>query len=639
MSNKAKETSVRIQDDLFQSVNSEWLSSVAIPSDKPAINAFEEIDVAVEEKLTEEFDRLAENYDAEGVPALKDAVLLYKKALDTNAREEAGIKPLLPLLERIKNVKSVDEFNLKSVDLMLDGVAFPFVLSVDEDVKDTTKHCLSVADPPIIIPDKSIYDKKIIRFFILSIYKKMMKKLLALTPLTKKEQKEYLSDSIKVDDSIRKLTKSPTEMADYVKLFNPMDLKDACDALKPFDFNGLMKGLYKDGVPAVINVYNPAYVKGFGSVFNERTFKAFVHWAYVGTLYSYAPALSKTISDLSKIYVNKLMGVKDNPTIKKQAYRLVSGEVFAGPVGVYYGKKYFGEKAKEDITFIAERIIAAYKDRMARNTFLAPETKEKAILKLDSIRVKMGYPDKYDEVYDSLKVSEDESFFDAMYRIKRTKLVASLNELNKPTDFSKWAMPAHVVNACYDPFKNDITFPAAILQKPFYGIDQSLEENLGGIGAVIGHEISHAFDNNGSHFDEKGCMNNWWKDEDFKKFEVLTEDMVKQFDGIIYHGAKVNGKLVVSENIADNGGVGVTLEIINGLQNADYRAYFTNWGRIWRFKAKENYIKLLLRLDVHSPAELRANIAPRNFSEWYKAFDVKETDKMFIEEGKRISIW
>jgi putative endopeptidase len=200
-------------------------------------------------------------------------------------------------------------------------------------------------------------------------------------------------------------------------------------------------------------------------------------------------------------------------------------------------------------------------------------------------------------------------------------------------------MPGHMVNACYNPSSNDITFPAAILQKPFYSLSQSVSENLGGIGAVIGHEISHAFDNNGAQFDEKGNLFNWWTEKDYAAFKALTKDMIDQLDGIPFHGGKVNGELVVSENIADNGGMGVTLAIMHTLENPDFKAYFKNWAKVWCRKAKEQYILYLLSNDVHSPAELRANMQPRNFSEWYQAFDVKDTDQMYIAPEKRITIW
>jgi putative endopeptidase len=200
-------------------------------------------------------------------------------------------------------------------------------------------------------------------------------------------------------------------------------------------------------------------------------------------------------------------------------------------------------------------------------------------------------------------------------------------------------MPGHMVNACYNPSANDITFPAAILQAPFYSIKQSVSQNLGGIGAVIGHEISHAFDNNGAQFDENGNLVNWWKESDYKAFQALTENMIKEFDGIELRGGHVNGKLVVSENIADNGGMGVTLEIMHSIKDADFKEYFKNWARVWCMKAKDEYVLYLLANDVHAPAVLRANMQPRNFTEWYEAFGVTDSDKMYIEPSKRVTIW
>ena len=349
-------------------------------------------------------------------------------------------------------------------------------------------------------------------------------------------------------------------------------------------------------------------------------------------------SLSTDLKKLGNTYRRILTGVAEDPVIEKEAYQVV-GRVFAEPIGVYYGRKYFGEEAKKDVVSLVHQIIDTYKDRVRKNSFLEESTKEKAILKLSTIAVKMGYPDVIDPFYKELKVNEEDSYFEAMQKLMKAKIRHNLEDLTKPVDRNKWAMPGHMVNACYNPSANDITFPAAILQKPFYSIHQSVSENLGGIGAVIGHEISHAFDNNGAHFDENGNLFDWWKESDFKAFKELTNGMIKQFDGIPFHGGKVNGELVVSENIADNGGMGVTIEIMHKLDKPDFKAYFINWAKVWCMKAKEEYINLLLASDVHSPAELRANMQVRNFDEWYETFDVKETDKMFIPKEKRISIW
>jgi putative endopeptidase len=200
-------------------------------------------------------------------------------------------------------------------------------------------------------------------------------------------------------------------------------------------------------------------------------------------------------------------------------------------------------------------------------------------------------------------------------------------------------MPGHMVNASYNPFVNDITFPAAILQPPFYSLKQTRSENLGGIGAVIGHEISHAFDINGAKCDENGNINNWWTNGDKRRFNSKIKAMVKQFDKIELPWGTVNGKFIVSENMADNGGMAVTLAIMARSKDVSYEEYFMNWARVWCMKAKPEYQKLLLSVDVHGPAILRANMQPRNFKEWYDTFGVKKTDKMYIPPKKRIIIW
>ena len=631
-------STVRVQDDLYQYVNGEWLKTAVIPEDKPRTGGFSSLDEDVEKQLMKDFADFAEGGELPDLPIMEDAVRLYKKALDSDARTEAGMKPLYPLLRKIKSIGTVAEFNENILDLFYARAEFPYTLEVMEDWKDTSRYTLAVMDPGLLLPDTSYYDKPVMKFYMMMLLKKMAKSLLKYSELTPKEQKQYLKDMIAFDDLLRRKALSSREYADYYKLYNPMPAEDVYQLSGDFDLKGLVEKLYGDGAPSMIAVSNPRFLEAFKDIFNEKNFPLFIHWCYARTVYKFASDLSPEIYAISSQYLNKLMGIKAMPPIEKQAYRFVSG-MFDQPIGVYYGRKYFGEEAKADITSIVEKIIETYKERVRKNDILAEETKEKAILKLSSIKIKMGYPDNYDALFDTFKVAEDASFFDAVQDIRLKKRKHDFERLNEPTDRGEWLMPGHMVNACYDPFKNDITFPAAILQKPFYSVDQKIEENLGGIGAVIGHEISHAFDNNGSHFDENGNLFDWWKEEDFKKFEGLTKDMTEQFDGIPFHGGKVNGGLVVSENIADDGGMAVTIEIMHTLPDPDFKAYFLNWGRIWCMKAKESYMKLLLTLDVHSPSELRANMMPRNFNEWYEAFNVKPTDKMYLPEDKRIVIW
>ena len=636
-----KNTAVRVQDDLYQYVNGEWLKNAVIPADKPATGIGNMLAEKVDKQLMEDLAEFTKGKELPDLPIMEDVVRLYKKALDTDARTEAGMKPLYPLLRKLKSIKTVREFNENVLELFYARVEFPFQLNVSENWKDTSRYALWIWDPGLLLPDTTYYDKPLTKAYLMFYLKKMVRSLLEHTELTGREQKQYIKDTIAFDDLLRRKVFSSSEfMENYHKLYRPMPAEEFYKLSGDLDVKGLFEKLYGEGAPDLIAATNPRFMEAFRDIFNEKNFPLFIHWCYVRTVYNYAYAqdLSPELYAVSSRYINKIMGIKAMPPLEKQAYHLLF-DMFDQPIGVYYGRKYFGEAAKADATSMVERIIETYKERIRKNAFLAEETKEKAILKLSSMKIKMGYPDNYDPYFDTLKVKEDALYFDAVQDIRVKKLKHRFLRLNEPVDRGEWTMAGHVVNARYDTSKNDITFPAAILQKPYYSVDQKIEENLGGIGAVIGHEISHAFDNNGAHFDENGNLSDWWKEEDFKTFEELTKGMIEQFDGIPFHGGKVNGKLVVSENIADAGGMAVTLEIMHGLPDPDYKAYFLNWGRVWGLKAKESYIKLLLTIDEHSPNELRANMMPRNFTEWYEAFDVNPTDKMFLPEGKRIVIW
>ena len=407
--------------------------------------------------------------------------------------------------------------------------------------------------------------------------------------------------------------------------------------LKPIKFKKLLEKLFGQ-IPEVVIVAEPRYFKEFNKVFNEETFVLYKHWAYVMKLISSCSYLSEELRDIGGSYMRALSGVAAMPNVEKFAYNLASS-VYSEPIGLYYGEKYFGEEAKKDVIEMVHEIIDTYKERVKNNDFLMEATKEKAILKLEKIEVKMGYPDKVDPFFDELVFDESDSLFNIVSSLSKIEKKHNFDELNKEVRRDKWVMPGHMVNACYNPFSNDITFPAAILQAPFYSIKQTRSQNLGGIGAVIGHEISHAFDNNGAKFDENGNLNNWWTKEDNKKFIAKTKAMIKQFDGIELPWGKVNGSFIVSENIADNGGMAVTLDIMKRMENASYEEYFVNWAKVWCMKAKEEYLKLLLAVDVHGPNVLRANMPPRNFEEWYKTFNVTAKDKMFIVPNKRVVIW
>lgn len=629
---------VRIQDDLFHYVNQEKLEELVIPDDMPQIGGFNTLHTEVEKLMIDEFNQMCESntYPNE---YLERACTLYMAVKNVKRRNRSGIRPALKHFEVIKELDGIDAFNKKLNYLIKNGYPLPFNVGVITDMKNTNSHCLAIQGPSVILPDASYYKPEMApqKEAILGIWANMAKMIMAETNLSSEEQEKYIADTLAFDSMLGNVVKTREEWSEYVKMYNPTKTQKVASMLRPVTFEKLVKGLVKK-LPETVIVTEPRYFKEFKKVFNKETFELYKHWAYVTGLISACDLLSEKLREISSIYYRTISGIASVTPIEKFAYQLASN-MYAEPVGLYYGEKYFGEEAKKDITEIVYQIIDTYKSRIEKNDVLEDSTKAKAILKLSKIGVKMGYPDKVEEIYNSLVFNKKDSLFKIVNKLNRIKAVDNFSKLYKDVDHSKWAMPGHMVNACYDPFSNDITFPAAILQAPFYSIKQTRSENLGGIGAVIGHEISHAFDSNGAKCDENGNINNWWTKRDNRKFNSKIRAMVKQFDGIELPWGKVNGKFIVSENMADNGGMAVTLEIMSKTENASYEQYFTNWARIWCMKAKPEFLQLLLAVDVHGPAILRANITPRNFKEWYETFKVKRTDKMYIAPSKRIIIW
>ena len=628
----------RIQDDLYTYVNQEKLDSLVIPDDKPCVGGFQTLAEDVEKIMLKEFDDMctSKEYPNEH---LERACTLYSIAENAEKKNADGIAPALKNLSVLKELNDFDSFSKHYKELLLKGLPLPLKIFVDTDMKNTKNHIVYIQGPSVILPDASYYKEERAqqKQMILGMWTNIAKMILAKTDLSEEDQAKYLEDTLAFDALFANIVKTSEEWSEYVEMYNPRKTTGVAKKLNTIKFKAILKDLF-GVVPETVVVAEPRYINAFSTVFTKENFELYKHWAYVTGLCNACSYLSEELRDLGGMYYRALAGIPAATPIHKFAYNLAS-MMYSEPVGLYYGDKYFGEEAKKDITEIVYQIIDTYRSRIKNNDILEEATKEKAILKLSTMGVKMGYPDKVLDIYNQLVFNEEDSLFDIISSLNRIKLLESLSKLQKPTNPEKWAMPGHMVNACYDPFVNDITFPAAILQAPFYSIKQTRSENLGGIGAVIGHEISHAFDSNGAKCDENGNINNWWTKEDNKRFNTKIKAMIKQFDGIELPWGKVNGKFIVSENMADNGGMAVTLEIMSKTPNVSYEEYFQNWAKVWCLKAKPEYLQLLLNLDVHGPSILRANMPPRNFDEWYTTFDVKETDQMYIAPNKRVVIW
>lgn len=626
---------VRIQDDLFEAVNAEWLAKTEIPSDRPRIAAFDELVISNEQTLMHDFATIHE-FDE---PVMTEFAKFYKKAGDFIERFEFGTEPVKPELEKISAILDFETLTSKFADLILNSqVPVPFGLSVDTDMKDAVHYAMTFSGAGLILPDTTYYaDEHPRKAELLDFYRTNTVEILREFGFSAEAAQQQVENTVKFDAILAQYVNTSEEWAKYAELYNPVVISDFTSHIKSVPFAQIIEALIGK-LPEKIVVYEKRFYENFDQIVNVANFELIKSWMLVKLLRGSTQYLSDDMRILGSDFSRKLSGTSEARSQEKHAFDLATGQ-FSQAVGLYYGHKYFGEAAKADVKRMTSEMIKVYQERLDKNTWLSRATIDKAIKKLDAMTVFIGFPDKLPEIYQQFTVSHD-SLYSNIARFDVARSHKHYDKFNEDVDKTEWHMPAHMVNAYFSPDSNTIVFPAAILQKPFYSAtEQTPSQNYGGIGAVIAHEISHAFDNNGALFDEFGNMNNWWTDEDFKAFEAKQELMIAEFDGLEIAGGKVNGKLVVSENIADAGGLTAAMTAALREPDADLKAFFTQWGEIWRLKASEEYQQMLLSMDVHAPGKLRANVQASNLDEFFATFDIQEGDGMWRAEAERVKIW
>ena len=627
-----------IKDDLYEAVNGEWLKTAKIPDDKPATGGFNDLVDEIDKQLMDDFDAYAEEKEKSEDSRFNEMIKLYRLAKKFDWRKKVGPQPLKRMLASVENLNSYEDYQSQWKNWILAGMPSQISFDIDADMKNATVYALFASSPSLILPDKSYYkaEKKAQHDQLLQLWSSMVEALMYKLGYSKEEAKKMINDAIKFDALLAPNVKSAEEAADYSKMYNPQTVAELASATDQLDIAAIIEQLVGEEPEKVI-VTEPEYFKALNKILQDN-FELFKNWALIRVIRENASYLDDEMREINGRYGRALSGSKKPVSQRKLAFYLAR-DMFSQVAGDYYGKKYFGPQAKADVHHMVEQMIKVYKGRLTNNQWLSKDTRDKAILKLDKLGIQVGYPDKIPVLYDQFKVDEEESLIANLNQLTVTANKELFSRWNKPVDRMRWEMSAATVNAYYHPFKNIIVFPAAILQAPFYSLKQSSSQNYGGIGAVIAHEISHAFDNNGSLFDEFGNLNNWWTDEDSAHFKQLAQKMIEEFDGIPFAGQKVNGKLTVSENIADAGGLSCALEAAKTEADFNAQEFFINWATIWRMKATEQYMQLLLSIDVHAPQKLRANIQAENLDDFYTAFDIKPGDEMYRAPEDRVHIW
>lgn len=625
-----------IKNNLYQAVNGAWLEKAEIPNDKVSTGGFLSVRDQIEESMMEEVEKMVKGDIHLSQPEMQEFIKYYKQASDFSSRNEEGTEPIKKLIQKLFNIQNYEDLQRQAADLALAGVYLPFEFGISPDMKDTKYYALYLGTPDTILPDKTYYGTEQ-GDQLLAVFQKMMNQVLTLMGINEVQRSQLLERAFAFDQILSERVKTREEEADYTKKYNPRSVNQVKDYSQILDLTTIIEELIGQEGDQVI-VTHPEFYESYNEIVSPDNFNDIISWMIVHTLNSRTDVLSEDIRQAGSLYELTLSGRPETQSPQKHAY-YCSIEIFDQPFGIYYGEKYFGQEARDDVEDMVDEMIDVYKKRLRQNKWLSQATIDQAIVKLDALIPLIGYPDTYIELYKHYQVNEQSSFYDNQERFGRLRREFKFSRWGKKVDRTEWGMSAATVNAYFNPMSNVICFPAAILQKPFYDFNQSRSENYGGIGAVIAHEISHAFDNNGAKFDEKGNLNNWWQDEDFETFNQKSEAMVKLFDGMTTEVGQVNGRLTVSENIADQGGLTAAYEAMLEEEDADPAAFFMNWARIWCQKARPEYQELLLNIDVHSPAVIRANVQVQLIDGFYDIFNIQEGDGMYMAPENRLEIW
>ncbi len=646
------DSKVRIQDDLFRSVNGTWLDTTEIPSDRSNYGSF----TVLADKSDERIKKLIEEIAAASNPAGSDAKKVgdyYKSFMDETTIDARGIKPIEAQIDAIRKVKDKAELTTMLGQLLRVGVGGPVGFYVDQDDKDATRYLSNIIQSGTTLPDRDYYLKDDEKY--IAARKALVDYVQTLLSLSGQMDADHAAAEIMALETKLATHQWPrTELRDAEKRYNKHAVADLKKIAAHFDFKRFLEGA-DVGTIEEINVATPSFFTGFDEVFEEvplETWKLFLEYNLID---SYAKYLSKPFSDAHfTLHENVLGGVPQQKPRWRRAVAAIGGEgagdfgSLGEVVGKLYVEKYFPPEHKQRMDHLVKNLLKSFELSINELSWMTPETKKAAQGKLSKITTKIGYTNKWRD-YSKLVVKPDDLCGNVM-RSNEVEYGRMIGKLGQPIDREEWGMTPQTVNAYYNPSKNEIVFPAAILQPPFFNPDADDAINYGGIGAVIGHEISHAFDDQGSKYDGDGNMKNWWTKVDEAEFKKLKDRLVSQYSGYEpLPGKKVNGEFTLGENIADLAGLAIAFKAykislgdkpaakLDGF-TGDQR-FFVGWSQVWRRKYRDEDMVRRLVTDPHSPSYFRANGPVTNIDAFYDAFSVSTNDRLFKPESERIRIW
>jgi len=629
-----------LKDDFYYAVNYEWLKNAKLPAGYPGFGAFEEVSLNNDAKIKEIANEIYKNRGTYEKGTIEQKLAdFYSTILDMENRNKQGIEPIKKYLDRFDAVKTVQELLDYAAEFENETGFNPFfTFSPAIDLLDSNKYSLYGQGLSTVLNSAYLLsgDPQV-----KMLYTGFLAQMLIASGVDQEDAQVQAESIYGFEVDLAENTLSNEDASKIENLYNPITTDDLARLFVNADIKKYLSDLGYGTVENLI-VTDIKLMTRTGEVLCDENIDVLKSYVRVRLLINTASFLSKELQDEITAFNMVFLGLSSSMSDEDIAFNLLNS-VMSEYLGREYVEKYFSPEAKADVENMVKEIIETYKKRIKRLDWMGDSTKAAAIKKLDTMTIKIGYPDKWEDPYANIELKSYEdggSLLGNIFAITSVQGKHSKTLLDKPVDKSGWLMPPQIVNAYYNAQNNEIVFPAGILQPPFYDVNVSREQNLGAIGVIIAHEITHAFDHNGAQFDEKGNMNNWWTQEDYDTFREKTKRVAELYQGLeIAPNAIVNGNLTLSENIADIGGVACALEIMKEIPNADYKAFFESNARIWRYTATPKMYQLMTQQDTHAPYKFRANMVLRNFQEFYDTYDIQPEDKMYLPPEKRVSVW
>jgi putative endopeptidase len=640
---------VRPQDDFYRYVNGKWLASTNIPADKGSYGSFEKLVDDVQDQLRAIVERLLRSADTADADQQKIADL-YASFMDEAALEHEPLKPLETEFAGVEALQDKAQIPALIAHLNRIGVAAPYTPQVHQDAKDSTRYVFDLGQDGLGLPDRDYYLQSDARLKqIRALYRTHVERMLSLAgdKLAAREAQQIL----RLETALARIQWTKVENRDPVKTYNKFEFARLTTLAPGYNWPAYLTGSGVQGRTDYLIVSQPSYISGLSRLMQRTSISVWRSYFRWRLLDEFAPYLSKKFVDENFAFEGTAVsGTEQNKPRWKRGLDLVNVSMGEG-LGRLYVAGYFPPEAKARMDQLVQNLLAAYAADVDSLGWMEPATAQKAKEKLDQFTVKIGYPVKWRD-YSQLKIERGDLLGNVM-RAQEFEYQRNLNKLGQPIDRTEWDMSPQTVNAYYDPEKNEIVFPAAILQPPFFNVHADDAANYGGIGAVIGHEISHGFDDQGSQYDGHGNLLSapgWFTAADLDRFKARTHALVEQYSKYApVPGYPINGELTLGENIADNSGLAIAYKayrlalgtasapVIDGL-SGDQR-FFMGWAQVWRGKTRDRQAIKWIKTDPHSPDEIRGLVPEMNQAAFVEAFEVKSGDRMYLAPGQRVTLW